>query len=180
MGRTLELLTDSADETRAVGGALAALFGSGDVVSLTGDLGAGKTTFVQGAAAALEVQEPVLSPTFTLVREYKGAFPIYHVDVYRLDRVQDVLDLGFDEMLDRGAIVFVEWGDVIDSLLPDNYLQVEIQLLGETAAPEEEAVGRRRSLLSGMGESWEARWPGVLAATERWAVPREEPVGGAG
>lgn len=176
----LELVTTSADETRAVGGALAPLLGSGDVVSLTGDLGAGKTTFVQGAAAALDVEEPVLSPTFTLVREYRGAFRIYHVDVYRLDRVQEVLDLGFDEMLDRGAIVFIEWGDMVDSLIPDAFLQVEIQLAGEANALDEQDEGPRRLLLSATGESWETRWRKVLGAMERWAVPREEPVGGAG
>src|ERR1700737_1219880 len=108
MGRTLELATDSAEETRAGGRAVAPLLGSGDVVSLTGDLGAGKTTFVQGAAAGLEVHEPVLSPTFTLLREYQGTFRVYHLDVYRLDRVQDVLDLGIEEVLARGGVFFVD------------------------------------------------------------------------
>src|SRR2546428_9662279 len=111
MGRTIELATDSAEETKAVGRAVAPLLGSGDVVSLTGDLGAGKTTFVQGAAAGLEVGEPVLSPTFTLLREYEGAFRVYHLDVYRLDRLQDVLDLGFDEVLERGGVPVGEMGD---------------------------------------------------------------------
>src|SRR5439155_26059606 len=97
MGRTLELTTASAEETSAVGRALAPLLGSGDVVSLTGDLGAGKATFVQGVAAALEVWEPVLSPTFALVREYQGAFHLYHLDVYRLARIQDGLDVGRGE-----------------------------------------------------------------------------------
>src|SRR5437773_11124763 len=110
MGTWLELSTSSAGETRAVGAAVAGLLSPRDVVSLTGDLGAGKTTFVQGAAAALDVREPVLSPTFTLIREYQGqeALRIYHLDVYRLDRLQDVLDLGFDEILDQGGVVFIE------------------------------------------------------------------------
>src|SRR2546430_10790761 len=108
MGRTLELATTSAEETRAVGRAVGPLLGSGDVISLTGDLGAGKTTFVQGAAAALEVQAPVLSPTFTLIREYQGAFRVYHIDVYRLDRLQDVIDPGLDEIPDLRWIVFVQ------------------------------------------------------------------------
>ena len=97
MGRTIELATGSPEETKAVGAAVGSLLGSGDVVSLTGDLGAGKTTFVQGAAEALQVKDPVLSPTFTLIREYQGTFRVYHLDVYRLDRLQDVLDLGIDE-----------------------------------------------------------------------------------
>ena len=88
MAQTIVLLTASADETRAVGGAVASLLRPGDVVALSGDLGSGKTVFVQGAARALGVDEPVVSPTFTLVREYAGRLPVTHVDVFRLGRVQ--------------------------------------------------------------------------------------------
>src|SRR2546423_14082268 len=102
MAAKLRLLTTSAEETRKVGGAVAGLLRDGDLVSLTGDLGAGKPTLVRGACRALGVTEPVVSPTFTLVREYRGARPIHHMDVYRLERLQDVIDLGFDEMLDAG------------------------------------------------------------------------------
>src|SRR5439155_26235436 len=105
-------------ETRAVGEAMAGVLGSGDVISLTGDLGAGKTTLVQGVARGLGVTQPVLSPTFTLVREYRGIAPIYHLDVYRLARLQEVMDLGFEEIIDRGAIVLIEWGEAIGALLP--------------------------------------------------------------
>src|SRR5438093_13641660 len=97
--------TASPKETRALGEAVADLLRPGDVVSLTGDLGAGKTTFVQGAAGKLGVDEPVLSPTFTLIREYRGSLPIYHLDVYRLDRVQEVLALGCEELMDRQGVV---------------------------------------------------------------------------
>jgi tRNA threonylcarbamoyladenosine biosynthesis protein TsaE len=178
MDRTLELATDSAEETRAVGRAVAPLLGSGDVVSLTGDLGAGKTTFVQGAASGLEVHEPVLSPTFTLLREYQGTFRVYHLDVYRLDRLQDVLDLGFEEVLDRGGIVFVEWGDVIDALLPESHLQVEIDLAAQDQGLVEEESARRL-LVSASGEAWDGRWPRLVEATERWRPARPDSVGGA-
>src|SRR5919198_1316714 len=104
MDRSLELVTGAPEETRALGEAIPTILASGDVVSLTGDLGAGKTTLVQGAAHGFGVNEPVLSPTFTLVREYQGARPVYHLDIYRLDRLQEVLDLGFEEMLDREAV----------------------------------------------------------------------------
>jgi tRNA threonylcarbamoyladenosine biosynthesis protein TsaE len=158
----LELVTASPEDTRAVGGAVAALLRPGDVVSLTGDLGAGKTTFVQGAARALGVQDPVLSPTFTLVREYRGRLPIYHLDIYRLDRIQDVLDLGFEELVDRRAIVFVEWGDAIDALLPPEHLQVELTL--PTDGQE------RRLMVTWYGRSWAARIDPLALTLERWMV----------
>lgn len=161
-GPGLELGTASPEETRAVGEAVATLLRPGDLVSLTGDLGAGKTTFVQGAARALGVEEPVLSPTFTLVREYRGPTPIYHMDIYRLDRVQDVLDLGFDELVDRRAIVFVEWGDAIDALLPPERLQVELTL----PADGEE----RRLSLTWYGRAWAARIEPLALALQRWMV----------
>jgi tRNA threonylcarbamoyladenosine biosynthesis protein TsaE len=161
-GPGLDLATASPEETRAVGEAVAALLRPGDVISLTGDLGAGKTTFVQGAARALGVQDPVLSPTFTLVREYRGRSPIYHLDVYRLERLQDVLDLGFEELVDRRAIVFIEWGDAIDALLPPEHLQVELTL---------PADGQERRLsVAWYGRSWAARVDPLAAVLERWMV----------
>jgi tRNA threonylcarbamoyladenosine biosynthesis protein TsaE len=161
-GPVLDLATVSPEETRAVGEALAALLRPGDVISLTGDLGAGKTTFVQGAARALGVEDPVLSPTFTLVREYRGRSPIYHLDVYRLERIQDVLDLGFEELVDRRAIVFIEWGDAIDALLPPDHLQVELTL---------PADGQERRLsVAWYGRSWAARVESLALVLERWMV----------
>jgi len=157
---SLRLATDSAQETRAVGEAIASVVEGGDVVSLTGDLGAGKTTLVQGAARRLGVRDPVLSPTFTLVRQYRGERPVYHLDIYRLDRVQDVLDLGFEEMLDQGGVVFVEWGDAIRALLPEEYLEIAVTM---------PADGDLRLLaLSGNGGSWGRRWDRLEAAAAPW------------
>ncbi len=164
MGHRLALVTSSPEGTRALGSALAEILGPGDVLSLTGDLGAGKTTFVQGVAAGLDVTEPVLSPTFTLVREYEGRQRVFHMDVYRLDRIQDVLDLGFEEMLDEGAVVFVEWGDAIEALLPQSHLQVELTLSGDGEA--DDAV--RRIELAGEGESWALRWERLEQVTSPW------------
>jgi tRNA threonylcarbamoyladenosine biosynthesis protein TsaE len=163
MGATIDLVTEDASGTTAVGAALAPLLRPSDVVSLTGDLGAGKTTFVQGAARALGVQEAVLSPTFTLVRAYRGSVPIYHLDVYRLDRIQDVIDLGFEEILDGGGIVFIEWGDAVGALLPESHLQIELTLL-------EDDVNRRRLAVAGSGRPWAERWEVVESALDPWHV----------
>lgn len=156
----LVLATASPEETRAAGRTLAPFLQPRDVVSLTGDLGAGKTTFVQGAAEGLKVTEPVLSPTFTLVRRYKGSLPVYHLDVYRLERLQEALDVGLDEILDEGAVVFVEWGDAIDPLLPAEHLQVELTL---------PLQGDRRQIeLTWFGRAWAERIDRLAQALERW------------
>jgi tRNA threonylcarbamoyladenosine biosynthesis protein TsaE len=161
MGATIDLDTDGPQATTAVGAALAPILRPGDVVSLTGDLGAGKTTLVQGAARGLGVEEAVLSPTFTLVREYRGSVPVYHLDVYRLDRIQDVIDLGFEEIIDRGGVVFIEWGDAIEALLPDSHLQVELTLF------DGDDNGRRLAI-TGRGRRWAERWEGLESVLDPW------------
>ena len=154
----IELRAETPQDTREVGEALAALLGPGDAVALTGELGAGKTTLVQGAARGLGFAGQVVSPTFTLVREYQGRLRIYHVDVYRLERIQDVLDLGLDEM--EAGVLFVEWGDAVEGLLPEDHLSLELTVPGEGDA--------RRLVLTGAGASWAARWERLRQATEAW------------
>ncbi|MEA2446388.1 MAG: tRNA threonylcarbamoyladenosine biosynthesis protein TsaE [Actinomycetota bacterium] len=128
--RVLSVVTHSAEETRIVGASLAPTLLPGDVVSLSGDLGAGKTVFVQGLCVALGVEDRVLSPTFTIVHEYDGRFPILHLDIYRLDSFQEVLDLGYEEFLDPSSVVLVEWGEAIGPLLPRRFLEVELRQPG--------------------------------------------------
>src|SRR3954452_23583457 len=111
------LTTNAPAETESVAAALATVLRGGDLVVLSGELGAGKTTFVKGVARALGVVEPVTSPTFTIVQEYDARVPIAHVDVYRLARIQELHDFGFEELLD-GRVVLVEWGDTIEPALP--------------------------------------------------------------
>lgn len=126
MTATVHFATATADETRALGGALAGLLRRGDVVSLSGDLGAGKTCLVQGLARGLGVQLPVTSPTFMLQRTYPGRELLVHLDVYRLDRLRDVVDLGDDAMA-PDAITVIEWGDTIQPLLPPDRIEVELR-----------------------------------------------------
>jgi len=156
----IELTAATPEDTMAVGEAVASLIREGDAVALTGELGAGKTTFVRGAARALGFDGAVASPTFTLVREYQGRVRIYHVDVYRLERVQDVLDLGLDEMAAEGGVLLVEWGDAVEGFLPDDHLLAEITLVSEGDA--------RRIVVTGVGPSWATRWERLERLTEPW------------
>lgn len=126
MRGAIQVTTTSPEETRILGAALAPTLLPGDVISLSGDLGAGKTVFVQGVATALGVDGGITSPTFTIVHEYDGRYPIIHMDVYRLDSFQEVLDLGFEELLDPQAILIVEWGEAVTPLFPRSYLEVDI------------------------------------------------------
>jgi tRNA threonylcarbamoyladenosine biosynthesis protein TsaE len=159
---SLVLATSSPQETRSAGKAVADLLEPGDVISLTGDLGAGKTAFVQGAAAGLGVEGTVQSPTFVLVRQYRGRLPVAHVDVYRLDHLQDVADLGLDELIEGGGVVFVEWGDGISALLPGDHLRVELDL-GEDGDQD------RRIVVTGSGARWARRWDRLGAALATWS-----------
>jgi tRNA threonylcarbamoyladenosine biosynthesis protein TsaE len=111
-----------------VGAAIASCLAPGDVVVLAGDLGSGKTTLAQGIAGALGVTEPVVSPTFAIVREYDGDVPVAHVDVYRLDHVQELHDLGFEEIVDGSRVVLVEWGELVPAILPADRVVVSLRL----------------------------------------------------
>lgn len=168
MTAPLEVVTGSPESTRAVGEALAGILQAGDVVTLTGDLGAGKTTFVQGAVRGLGSTDVVTSPTFVLVRSYRGRLPVYHVDVYRLNRVQEVMDLGLDEHLDRGGVVFIEWGDVVDTLFAGSVLEVEFG--SDPVGPIEEGTTAERRVLrfSARGPRWVARWEPLDALLSAW------------
>lgn len=105
-----ELVTASPEETEAAAAGLARHLGRGDLLLLQGEMGAGKTTFVRGLARGLRVSGDVMSPTFQLVRVYRGAIQLAHVDLYRLEGPCELADLGLDELLDEGAVV-VEWGE---------------------------------------------------------------------
>ena len=120
----LAALTHSSEETFSLAARVGTILRAGDVVALVGDLGAGKTVFAKGIAHALGIYEPVVSPTFTLVREYDAPLPLVHVDVYRLDHLQELHDVGFDELVGGASVTVVEWGDRVGALLPAERLDV--------------------------------------------------------
>lgn len=157
----VELSAATAEDTRAIGAAIASLLLPGDAIALTGELGAGKTTLVQGVARGLGFGGAVTSPTFTLVREYGAErLTILHADVYRLDRVQDVVDLGLQEMLDDDAVLLIEWGDVVEALLPPDHLVLELTVPGDA---EVRAISIRVE-----GDAWARRVERLEQALEPW------------
>jgi tRNA threonylcarbamoyladenosine biosynthesis protein TsaE len=116
----MRLRADEPADTDAIAAALAAHLRAGDLVVLAGEMGAGKTRFAAALCRALGVTEPVTSPTFNLVHRYRfSGGEVWHVDVYRLDRSAEVEDLGLEEARDDGAIVIVEWGDVVPGMADD-------------------------------------------------------------
>ncbi|MBI4729727.1 MAG: tRNA (adenosine(37)-N6)-threonylcarbamoyltransferase complex ATPase subunit type 1 TsaE [Acidobacteria bacterium] len=149
----------SPEETQAIAEALAPALLPGDIVALSGDLGAGKTAFVQGAARGLGVKERVTSPTFVIVREYQGRVPVLHVDVYRLGNLRELVELGYEEFLDPAWVVFIEWGDAVDALLPDEWLEVELRREGDE---------ERRVVFRAHGREWGRRLAGVRERTASW------------
>ena len=155
-------LTKSVDDTRALAAEVAVLVQAGDLVVLGGDLGAGKTAFTQGLAQGLGVQDPVTSPAFVLVRSYVGRLPLTHIDVYRLDTIQEVVDLGIAEIVDAGGVTVVEWGDVVTPALPADFLDVRL----EHAAAEDE----RSCIFDAVGPAWAPRMAALAKAVSRWTV----------
>lgn len=158
----LHLRTASADETREVAAVLASVARPDDLLLLAGDLGAGKTAFVQGFAAAMGVTDPVTSPTFTLANVYRGRLEINHLDVYRLDQLAEVADLALAELLDSGAVTLVEWGDAIAPVLPADYLEVRLAL----GTGDDD----RDLWLRAVGAGWSARTRVLTQALASFAV----------
>lgn len=125
-----QIISNNAEETELIGERLASLLEAGDVLTLEGDLGAGKTTFTKGIAKGLGVSRTVNSPTFTIVKEYEGRLPLYHMDVYRLEDSDE--DIGFDEYFNGGGVSVVEWAQFIEDYLPINRLDIRIKYNGDS------------------------------------------------
>ena len=145
----LHLATTSPEQTGELARCVAALVDPGDVLLLVGELGAGKTTFAKAFGRALGVDDPMTSPTFTLAREYQGRLRLFHLDVYRLEHLSEVMDLDLPDLLDAGGVVLVEWGDAIAPALPADYLEIRLTF----GAGDDDRTIRLRSV----GPRWTAR-----------------------
>ena len=153
--------TSSVDDTRALAAEVAPLAWPGDLLLLAGELGAGKTAFVQGFARGLGVTEPVTSPAFVIARPYEGRLVLLHLDVYRLEHLQELHDLGISELLDDGGVTVIEWGDVVASALPADFLEVS---MSPGDADDERILSMRW-----VGPSWPARASALRRAVAAWA-----------
>ncbi|MGH9224594.1 MAG: tRNA (adenosine(37)-N6)-threonylcarbamoyltransferase complex ATPase subunit type 1 TsaE [Acidimicrobiales bacterium] len=157
----IEARTKSVDDTRALAAEMAPFARPGDLILLEGGLGTGKTAFVQGFAKGLGVTERVTSPTFVLVRSYTGRIPMVHLDVYRLDRMQELVDLGIAELLDEAGVTLIEWGDVVTPALPADFLEIRLEP-GDTD-------DERRLRFRTAGPSWPPRLRAIGDTVARWS-----------
>lgn len=159
----LRTATQSPDQTKELAASLSKLAKSGDLIVLSGDMGAGKTCFTQGLAKGLGIDGRVTSPTFTLANTYDGRLVLNHLDVYRLDDPSETLDLDLPEMLESGLTV-IEWGEQIDAVLPAERLEIEIRW------PDDGDDDQRVIKLTAAGETWLKRSDDLAVAISEWAI----------
>ncbi|MBP5314053.1 MAG: tRNA (adenosine(37)-N6)-threonylcarbamoyltransferase complex ATPase subunit type 1 TsaE [Eggerthellaceae bacterium] len=143
-GLTYTRRLTTVEATKQLAATLAQYLHPGDVVILTGGLGAGKTQFVQGVAEALGIQDQVISPTFNILLSYTtGRLPLYHFDLYRLDDPHQLEDIGYFETLEGDGVSFIEWGNKFPDVMPYGYLHIDIQVEGEDRVLIAHSVGER-------------------------------------
>lgn len=123
----VKIYLDGEEQTKEIGYKLGKLLTPGSVICLIGDLGAGKTTMTQSLARAIGVDDYITSPTFTIVNEYEGRMPLYHFDVYRIGSSDEMYDIGYDEYINGDGVCIIEWANLIDDILPDEYLYIELK-----------------------------------------------------
>lgn len=125
----MEIKTYTPEETYNLGVRIGTQLKPGDIVVMNGDLGAGKTHLTKGIAEGLEVSDYITSPTFTIVNEYSGRLPLYHFDVYRIEDIHEMYEIGFEEYIYGRGVSIIEWGDMIRELLPEEVIDIRISKL---------------------------------------------------
>lgn len=122
----MKYISNSYEETQKIAADFAKTLKEGDVLCMYGDLGVGKTAFVQGLAKGLEIDDPITSPTFTIVNEYSGTLPLYHFDVYRIADSDEMYEIGYEEYVYGDGVSVIEWPQLIDDILPEKRYDIEI------------------------------------------------------
>lgn len=140
-----KIYLEDENKTKEIGYKLGKLLTENSVICLVGDLGAGKTTLTQSIAKSLEVYDYITSPTFTIVNEYEGKYPFYHFDVYRIGSSDEMYDIGYDEYIENGGVCIIEWANLIEDILPDEYLYINLKYLDNS----------REMILNPIGDKYE-------------------------
>jgi tRNA threonylcarbamoyladenosine biosynthesis protein TsaE len=148
------MVSRSEEETLRLGESLGRLLVGGETLALVGDLGTGKTTLTRGLARGLGIRDPLLvsSPTYVLEQVYDARVPIHHYDAYRLGSEEEFVALGFEERIDEGDVLVVEWAEKVGSVLPESALRIELRWVDLSAAPT-----HREILICGLADVWESR-----------------------
>ncbi|MDI9540370.1 MAG: tRNA (adenosine(37)-N6)-threonylcarbamoyltransferase complex ATPase subunit type 1 TsaE [Bacillota bacterium] len=142
--KTVKVISKTALETKKLAERLAGFLFAGSLITLTGQLGAGKTTFTQGLGKGLNIEKNITSPTFTLLKIYQGDLPLYHIDAYRLEGLSQ--DLGFEDYIESDGVCVIEWSQFISDLLPEDRINIEINILEDD---------NRELLITASGEKYE-------------------------
>ena len=121
------IYSQNEEELISIGQKLGRLLDSGDIIVLSGDLGAGKTTLTKGIAKGLDVLQMIKSPTYTIVREYEGRLPLYHLDVYRIGDIEEMDEIGYEDYVYGEGVCLIEWANLIEEILPDHYQKITIR-----------------------------------------------------
>jgi tRNA threonylcarbamoyladenosine biosynthesis protein TsaE len=129
----MKFITKSEQETYKIGRLIGERLKEGDIIALNGDLGAGKTHFTKGVAEGLGVEDYITSPTFTIVNEYEGRLPLYHFDVYRIEDINEMYEIGFDEYLFGRGVCVIEWANIVKELLPKNTISIYIRKIDDNS-----------------------------------------------
>lgn len=142
----LEFKTNNAGETEKLGRLIGEALRGGEIIAMTGDLGAGKTTMTKSLAKGLDIDEHITSPTFTIVNEYEGRLKLFHFDVYRIGDVEEMYDLGFEEYIYSGGVCIIEWSNLIEEILPEDTINIQILYLDDN---------KRQIKISGKGKKFD-------------------------
>ena len=146
MKSLLEFKTNNAKETEELGLRIGQALRGGEILAMTGDLGAGKTTMTKSLASGLDIDEHITSPTFTIVNEYEGRLKLFHFDVYRIADVEEMYDLGFEEYIYSGGVCIIEWSNLIEEILPDDTINIQILYIDDN---------KRQINITGKGSKFE-------------------------
>jgi len=143
----MELIVNNVEQTTEIGIQIGKLANPGDIICLTGDLGAGKTHLSKGIAEGLGITDHITSPTFTIVNEYEGRLKLYHFDVYRVNDPDEISAIGFDEYIFSDGVSIIEWANYIEELIPEDHISINISKLSED-------VNSRKIVIEGYGNRY--------------------------